>query len=273
LAAACADVLFKTPKHPAVPTLLTLMEPIFTQRGKPWSAHPPHPCWPMHTPTIQGLNWTASVVDRLFLQHRVPTALYKSSWLDRCCGTAALVFDPGTQLDILGTVVRWEPVYCGQPYSWKCQHEVIVPYYFLNWGITQMGNEGPASGNCKIPNAQCTDKEIFDLVVQHRSRLTGGKEHIWKQVQGKNTWTLSDDVFEYDVNEDPPPHAPVPAEPPPTLYQSDSLDVSGARSSGVFFVVAFAFVVLIGLMTLSLLRTRHSNRCVVALTDPETEVE
>lgn len=271
LAAACADVLFQTPEHPALPTSLTLLEPMFSSHAKPWSAHPFHACWPFSTRTLNSVNWTAEVVDRLFVKQRVPTALYKSSWLGRCCGTASLVFDPGTQLDILGTVVRWDPVFCGNPLNYMCYHEVIVPFYFLNWGATHVNDGGPTSGNCKIPNAQCTDAELFDLVVQHRLNLTGGKEHLWKQVQGMNTWTLSDDVFGYDVNEDPPPKPPVPADPPPTLYQSDSLDVSDVRSSGVFFLLGSVGVVLMGLLALSILRVRSSShRCIIP-TDPEME--
>lgn len=218
LAAACADVMYQqTPTHPAVPTLTTLLEPAFSGRIKPWSVRPLHICNPAGGHQKGTLRWTVDAVERLWKLHNVPTMVYKSSLMTRTVRIApdlliGAAFDPGVELDVLGTLVRWTPSFCGEVFQLPCQHDVIVPFYFFGMRDSSydLENAGPTSGQCRMPGPQCTDAEIRDIVAQRRAGITrGGKQQLWKQVRGMLTWTIEDDAFRWDVSSDG--SAPLPA--------------------------------------------------------------
>jgi len=204
VAAACADVIYQQPDHPAKPTLAVLLEPAFTAQLKPWSAMPLHPCSPAFLPDKkQTVKWTVQAVERLS-RHNVTMALYKTSLMTRANGLSGLIFDPGTDLDVLGTLVRWNPTICGSDLNLPCQHDLIVPFYFFGLrDAYPMENLGPTSGQCKIPGPSCTDAEIHDMAIQRKALLTESYQPLWKQVQGVGTWPLEDDVFRWDTSEDP----------------------------------------------------------------------
>jgi len=259
LAAACADRLYeeRPPNHPAVPTLVALLEPAFTADVKPWSAMPFHPCSPIVEKKKETLKWTVAAVERLYWKHNVPMTLYKSSYMTRCCYAADMIFEPGTELDVLGTLVRWTPTFCGSVFNYPCQHDVIVPFYFFNMGETPLAieNQGPTSGSCKIPGPLCTDAEILDIVKQRRLGLANGEEHIWKQVLGLETWTVEDDVFRWDTSSDPPPP------PPATSLRRYSLEGFVAGGVGKHLtVLSLVFVMLfLGCFTCAVMRQRSSH--------------
>jgi len=260
LAAACADVMYQqTPTHPAVPTLMNLLEPAFTAHFKPWSAAPFHPCQPMVADPKQTVRWTVAAVERLW-EHKVPLALYKSSELSRVGSVAHIIFDPGVELDVLGTLVRWTPSFCGGPFSFPCQHDVIVPFFFFSMRDTRptLENVGPTSGQCTLPGPLCSDAEILAMATQRRAGFADGTQHLWKQVSGMKTWTLEDDVFRWDVTADP--KVPLDKSFANRLYNLGGFAAALARSPGTVapVLIGFSFVACLGFF--SVRRRRSSVR-------------
>jgi len=203
VAAACADVIYQQPDHPAKPTLAVLLEPAFTGHLKPMSLMPFHGCAePFGRDLKQTVKWAVEAIKRLS-QRNVPLALYKSSMMSRKGSFAGLVFDPGTELDVLGTLVRWSPTICGFM-NYPCQHDLIVPLYFfgLREPYALLEPIEPVLGPCYIPGPLCTDAQIHDLALKRKALITDSYQPLWKQVTGMGTWTLDDDQFRWDTSHD-----------------------------------------------------------------------
>jgi len=270
LAAACADsFLQQTPLHPAKPTLAVLLEPAFTASIKPWSVMPLHPCSPLIDNNRRSVQWTVEAVERLW-KHNVPLALYKSSWLSRAGSPSNGLMDPGTQLDILGTLVRWTPSFCGPTFNYPCQHDVIVPFYFFSMrnGSTVMENDGPSSGQCKLPGPRCSDAEMLDIATKRRKGFADGTQPLWKQVKGMQTWSQEDDVFRWDVTADPPSALPVSA-----LRQRYSLGGYRSASVGSRVGLLSAVVALFIFASLGLVAMRRRYSREIFIDEPFIEAE
>jgi hypothetical protein len=268
LAAACADVLHtQTPTHPALPTQLVMLEPAFTGHFKPWSVFPLHPCTPIiGSHDKQTVKWAVQAVERLY-NRSVPMSLYKSSRMSRFGSVAELVFDPGVELDVLGTLVRWIPNFCGV-LDFACQHDVVVPYYFFSMrdapAVPVLENEGLISGSCKMPGPHCTDAEILDLAKQRRAGITDDNQPLWKQVSGFKTWTIEDDVFRWDVSKDP--DAPLPTT---GLYEVGGFTKHTADVNKTPMVLCFLLgAVIVAYLRFGIMRLRYSR---IAGTDTAEE--
>lgn len=211
LAASCAEhMLRETPAHPAAPSRLTLIDPFFQSFIKGM-----HVVCYGYGFDYKRTTWlTVRAVQSLW-QRGVAMELYKGSGMTE---GSLWGFNPAREIETLGTLVQWDPLYCGVGVtSFHCRHEACVPSYYMRMGEAspEIESADGIEGNCKIPGPNCTDDEIIQLVKQQNTQVSKGKRHVWSQIAGRRTWAFGDDVFRWQLQD-----APTDVKLPPMLVDS-----------------------------------------------------
>lgn len=218
LAARCSEYLHLD-EHEARPTRMVLLDPVFPRRHAletvidsednvilsppscPEIKVPPGVLWESDfgTATMQA---TARIVKSLW-QRGVPTEVYLSSDFSE----NPSMNTPIQPLEQLVTIVRYQPEFCSHsiPQQQECLHGAVVPLYFL------ANSDHPPTlaveedirvleaGNCKMPSAWCSDKEMVAILLAQRKMSASGHQQRWVQTDGRGTIRTEDDIFKHQV--------------------------------------------------------------------------
>jgi hypothetical protein len=217
--------------HPASPQRIAMLEPLFTE----------HHLGLVRCGTVEGISTgeikkqlaqvktgeglgsfaadaTASVVERLWKKSKVVTEIYKSSLETQ----NERFSNPNVELTKLGTVVIYNPKWCGGQSSTvgsflstlgsnqqsSCYHNAMFPLYFLQLGLPpsplnpQLGPYPASALNsalqaCPTPSASCSANELREWVErQNLSNVAGAQK--WTQAAGMETFNITDDTFQLD---------------------------------------------------------------------------
>eukprot|EP00929_Paragymnodinium_shiwhaense_P080181 TRINITY_DN41802_c0_g2_i1.p1 TRINITY_DN41802_c0_g2~~TRINITY_DN41802_c0_g2_i1.p1 ORF type:complete len:593 (-),score=128.89 TRINITY_DN41802_c0_g2_i1:54-1832(-) len=208
LAAHCAARLYDkaTPwaASKAKPTRITMLDPIFTERHFDIFR-----CGKVDFQAgVKNLAAKAAVKDMetLWLDHTVPTEVYKSSLFTE----TSWLSDVNTDLQFLGLLVTYDPDWCNNEYSkilkfysnWQCRHKASILQYFssLSDPFMPLANAQLASmekpGKCYVPSAACSDDDIRKMTRgKERTRMMRQEDMSWDQEGGQTTMQTSDDKF------------------------------------------------------------------------------